>query len=185
MHFPPELLTFLLAMLPISELRGAIPLGFFGLKLPLWEVFLLSFLGNVLSVFLLLLFLEPFSNFLSSKSKFFKNLFDLIFRQTRKRVNNHILKYEEIGLLIFVAIPLPLTGGWTGAIAAFLLGLSFKTAFPLISIGVLIAGAIVSVLVMSGVAVESIFGWQSFLIFLLLILLIYIFYKIKKNKEKK
>lgn len=183
MNLSSEFLVFLLAVAPISELRGAIPTGFLVLKLPFWKVFLISLFGNLFSVFLVLLFLGPISKFLSKKSKFFKKLFNWIFHRTRKRVNSHILKYEEIGLLIFVAIPLPLTGGWTGAIAAFLLGLPFKLAFPLIAIGVLIAGGVVSALTLSGVAIDKIFGWQSLLIFLGFVLLFYIFYKIKIQKK--
>jgi uncharacterized membrane protein len=185
MIVPPEILIFLLAMAPISELRGAIPTGILIFNLPFWKVFLISFLGNLIPVFFLLLFLEPVSNFLSKKSNFFKKIINWFFKRTRKKVDDHIKKYEEIGLVIFVAIPFPLTGGWSGAIAAFLLGLPFKVAFPLVSLGVLIAGVIVSVLTTLGIAIEKYFGWATLFGVFILILFCWFFYRFFSKKVKK
>ncbi len=184
MSLPPEVLVFLLAMAPISELRGAIPAGVFGFKIPFLDVFLLSIVGNLIPVIFLLLFLEPLSKFLSKKSRFFEGVFNWLFKRTRKKIDKHIIKYEKIGLVIFVAIPFPLTGGWTGAIAAFLLGLPFKVAFPLISLGVLLAGIIVSVLTISGVVVQNIFGWPALVTIIVFLGIIYLlFKKFKKPKS--
>lgn len=169
-----EFLVLLLAMAPISELRAAIPVGIiFGL--PFWKVFLISFFGNLIPVIFILLFLESVSIFLSRKSKFFKNFFEWLFKKTRKKASPKIKKYEEIGLVLFVAIPLPVTGGWAGSVAAFLLGIPFKVAFPLISLGVLIAGIIVSSLTLSGIAVQKIFGWKALAGVLTILVLIYLY----------
>lgn len=189
MILPLELLVLLLAMAPISELRGAIPTGVAILGLPFWKVFLISLIGNLIPVFFLLLFLNPISKFLARKSKFFRKKIDWFFERTRKKVDKHIKRYEEIGLVIFVAIPLPLTGGWSGAIAAFLLGTPPKKAFPLVSLGVFIAGIIVSVFTISGVTIEKYFGWTTLfgiIMFALSFWLVYyIFFKKKKKNYSK
>jgi len=178
----PEFQVLLLAMAPISELRGAIPVGIAGLNLPFWEVFLISYVGNLIPVVFLLLFLGPLSRFLS-KNLVFKNFFDWLFQRTRKNIAPSIEKYGKKALIIFVAIPLPITGGWTGSLAAFLFGMPFKVAFPLIAIGVLIAGSIVSVLTLSGVTIEKYFGWETLLIIIALSAIIY--FVIKKYHRKK
>lgn len=185
MSLPSELLVFLLAMAPISEVRGAIPTGLV-LGLSFWKVFLISLLGNILSVFLLLLLLDPLTNFLNERSKKFRKFSKWLFSRTRKKINKKIEKYEEIGLLIFVAIPLPFTGGWTGAIGAFLLGFPFKLSFILVSTGIVIAAIIVSILSFSGVAIQRVFGWEVFFGIILVGLFLFFVYKIlKRNKKEK
>lgn len=87
---------------------------------------------------------------------------------------------EEYGawfLPLFVAIPLPVTGGWTASFIAFVFGMPFKRAFPLIALGVLLAGLIVTVLTETGIALEKNFGWQALLGTLLLSVFIYWLYK--------
>ncbi|MDD5551613.1 MAG: small multi-drug export protein [Candidatus Pacebacteria bacterium] len=182
MIFPPEFLVFLLAMAPISELRGAIPTGVAIFGLSFWKVFCIAFFGNLIPVALILLFLEPVSKFLRKNSKFFDRFFNWLFEKTRKKVSPKIKNYEKLGLTLFVAIPLPITGGWTGAVAAFLLGLPFKVAFPLITIGVFIAGVIVSILTLSGVAIGEVFGWVTFVLAILVILFFYFLYKLITKK---
>lgn len=169
----PELQVFLLAMAPISELRGAIPLGIAVLNLSFLKVFLIAFCGNLIPVVFLLLFLEPLSGFLSKNFKIFKRLFDWLFQRTRKKMRPLVEKYGKLAIIIFVAVPLPITGAWTGSIAAFLFGMRFSTAFPLISVGVLIAGGIVSALTLGGIAIENYFGWQTLIIVVVILVLIY------------
>ncbi|HEY49212.1 MAG TPA: small multi-drug export protein [Dehalococcoidia bacterium] len=133
--------VFFTAAAPISELRGAIPLGInANISWPI--VFVVAVAGNLLPVPFLLLFLEPVSKFLS-RVKLFERIINWIFRLSRRR-GRIVERYERIGLTIFVAIPLPVTGAWTGSIVAFLLGMSFWRAFISIIIGVLIAGVIVT-----------------------------------------
>jgi len=142
--------TFLLAMTPVGELRVALPAGIFlyGLN---WKIaFLISVLGNLIPAVLLLLFLGPVSKWLSNNFLFFNKFFSWLFERTRKKTNNRIKKYGDIALISFVAIPLPFTGAWTGAIAAFLFNIKFKRAFPLIALGIVIAGAIVLTIIKAG-----------------------------------
>jgi uncharacterized membrane protein len=179
----PELQVLLLTMAPISELRGAIPVGLITFHLPFWEVFLISFFGNLIPVIFLLLLLDPLANFLSKHFSIFKKFFNWLFQRTRKNVAPSIEKYGKKALVIFVGIPLPITGGWTGSIAAFLFGMPFKVAFPLISLGVLIAGGIVSILTLSGVAIEKYFGWETLLAIIIIIVLGYFIYKFYPRKS--
>ena len=102
----------------------------------------LSYLGFV-GIIPLLLFLEPISSFLSRRSAVCRRFFDWLFARTRRR-GRVVERYEAIGLILFVAIPLPVTGAWTGTVAAFLFGVRFRYALPAIITGILIAGTVVT-----------------------------------------
>jgi uncharacterized membrane protein len=136
-------------MLPIIELRGALPLAINVIGIPWPKAFVVAFIGNMIPVPLILWLLKPAVGILS-KIKPFGKFFNWLFDRTRKKGNRLIEKYEEIGLLAFVAIPLPGTGAWTGALIAFLFGLEFKKSLLVISIGVFIAGVIVTCLCLLG-----------------------------------
>ena len=140
---PKEVVVFCMAMLPILELRGAIPWGLkFAPSLPHMTVYLFAVLGNFVPVIPILLFLQPVSEYLR-KVRVFDKFFTWLFARTRKR-GKLIERYEAIGLTLFVAIPLPVTGAWTGALAAFVFGIRLRWAAICISIGILIAGVIVT-----------------------------------------
>ena len=139
-----EIKVFLIAMIPIFELRGAIPIGVLTYQLPLWKVFPIAIAGNMIPIFFILLFFDLITK-LFFKVPFLKKTLEAIFRRTRNR-SAIIEKYEEIGLMFFVAIPLPITGAWTGSLAAYLLGLSFWKSILFIFFGVIIAGVVVSFL---------------------------------------
>ncbi|MCK4312197.1 MAG: small multi-drug export protein [Candidatus Cloacimonetes bacterium] len=139
-----EVKVFLISMIPIFELRGAIPLGILAYKLPIWKVFPIAIAGNMVPIFFILLFFD-FVTKLFFKVPFLKKILETIFRRTRSK-SAVIEKYEEIGLMFFVAIPLPITGAWTGSLAAYLFGLSFWKSILFIFFGVLIAGVVVSFL---------------------------------------
>lgn len=143
---PREVAVLLIAALPVIELRGAIPYaqGVLGMS-PLTALFW-SLLGNLLAVLLLLKFLGPVSLFLSKRIVLCKHIFDWVFARTRRK-SKLVEKYGPLGLIIFVAVPLPATGGWTGSILAFLLGVSFMRAMPAIATGLLIAGVVVTLAV--------------------------------------
>jgi uncharacterized membrane protein len=145
----PELAVFLTSMLPIIELRGALPLAInlFNINWP--RAFLIAYIGNIIPVPIILLLLNPVVKLLS-KIGLFRRFFTWLFERTRKKGNEMIEKYEEIGLMAFVAIPLPGTGAWTGALIAFLFGLDFKKSLVVIAIGVFIAGVIVTSLCLLG-----------------------------------
>ncbi len=152
---PPWISTVVLAALPVSELRGAIPLaiGVYGFE-PL-DAYVLAVMGNMIPVIPLLLFLEPVSNYLR-RFKLMDTFFDWLFNRTRE---NHTERFEKFGLLaltLFVAVPLPVTGAWTGCAAAFVFGIRFKWALPAIFLGVLIAGFIVTSLTVAGISLAGI-----------------------------
>ncbi|MBI5145092.1 MAG: small multi-drug export protein [Candidatus Omnitrophica bacterium] len=148
---PKELVVMIVASLPISELRGAIPLALsFGM--PLGKAFWLSVMGNISFVAPALFLFEPVSNRLR-KFKIWSHFFDWVFERTKKNANT-IQKYEALGLAIFVAIPLPMTGAWSGVVAASLFKIRFSYAFIAIVAGVIGAGLIVSVLCALGIM-----GW--------------------------
>ena len=142
MNLPSWLIVFILSMLPISELRGAIPYGIES-HMPLWQVLVISIVGNMLPVPFILLFLKPVEKFLR-RWKFFDKLLDKIFQHTKNRTRKSIERWEAIALILFVAVPLPVTGAWTGSLAAYLFALDFKKSVLCIFIGVLIAAFIVT-----------------------------------------
>lgn len=146
---PEKLIILITSMLPIAELRLSIPIGINVFHMPWYEALYLSIIGNMLPVPILLLFLESLAN-LVSRVAIGKRFVDWLFARTRKHTGN-VEKYERIGLALFVAVPLPFTGAWTGCLIAFLLGLRFRFAFFSILAGVIIAGFIVLIL--------SLLGW--------------------------
>ncbi len=132
----------LLAMLPVTELRGAIPIAISYYHLPALPSYIFAVLGNLVPAFFLLIYLKPFSNFLRKW-----HVFDLFFNWLFQRTRRHEKRYEKYGalfLLFFVSIPFPGTGVWTGSVAAFLFGIRFWYAFPMMVGGVIIAGIIVT-----------------------------------------
>ncbi len=145
-NIPSELATFVLAMLPIFELRGALPIALEVYHLPPGSAFLWSVLGNIFPIIFILYFLDVVSSFLSQRFSFFKKFFTWLFERTRRNHNGRFEKWGSLALITFVAIPLPLTGAWTGAVAAFVFGIPTKRALILISLGVIIAGVIVTLI---------------------------------------
>ncbi|RLG30020.1 ligand-binding protein SH3 [Methanosarcinales archaeon] len=149
---PPSVATMLMAALPVGELRVAIPvaIGVYGMD-PL-TAYVLSVIGNMLPVVPLLLFLESVSNYLR-RWVFWDVFFNWLFTRTYRRHNGQFEKYGTIALLLFVAIPLPVTGAWTGCAAAFVFGIQFKHAFLAILGGVVLAGILVTSVVLGGVGI--------------------------------
>lgn len=144
---PDELKIAGVAALPIFELRGAIPLGF-SLGIPLSRLYLLALLGNLIPVLPLLLFFKYFFHHLEN-IKFIGKFFRWWFRRVEKK-SKLVERWGFWGLVLFVAIPLPITGAWTGTAAATLFEIKVKRAFLAILLGIAIAGVIVS-LIVSGV----------------------------------
>jgi len=139
-----RLITFLMAMVPVVELRGAIPYGVVsGLSVP--EAFLLAVIGNLLPIPILVVFTRKVFEWLRTKSEWLDRL---VKRLEAKADKNKALveKYEFFGLMLLVAIPLPGTGAWTGALVAAMLDMRLKRAMPAIIVGVLVAGIIVTTL---------------------------------------
>lgn len=140
-----ELIVLIISMLPISELRGAIPVAIFKFNMPIFKAYIISVIGNLIPVLPIIYFLEPIRRFLS-KIKLFRKFFDWLYERTYKR-SKKVMKYGAIGLALFVAIPLPVTGAWTGSVAAIIFNIKPQYAFPSIIAGVLVAGIIVSLIV--------------------------------------
>ena len=138
------LLTFLVAMVPVVELRGAIPFGVVR-GLNLWTAIIASILGNLIPVPLIILFIRKIFAWMRAHMP---KLDGLVIRMEKKAEKNRaaVEKYAFWGLVILVAIPLPGTGAWTGALVAAMMEIRLKRAFPAIAIGVAIAGVIVSVI---------------------------------------
>ena len=146
---PKEVITIIIAALPVSELRGSIPIAYCAFNIPLYKTLFLSYIGNMLPVIPLLVLLEPVSERLRH-FHIWRKFFDWLFERTRKKAEI-VQRYEAIGLILLVAIPLPATGAWTGCIAASLFKIKFRYAFPAILTGVLIAGIVVTFLTLMGV----------------------------------
>ena len=141
-----EIKTILLAMTPVGELRAALPVALSVFKMPFWQAYFLSVFGNMIPVFLIAFLLEPISLFLSKHFKFFDKFFKKLFHYTRKKHSKKFEVLEELALITFVAIPLPVTGAWSGMLAAFVFGIKPIKSIPLILLGVLIAGLIVGLI---------------------------------------
>ena len=136
-----EILVMIVAAMPITELRGAIPLGI-SLGLSPVHSTAISIVGNIAIVPILLKVLEPVMNYFE-KTLLFSKTIGWIKRRTLKKTKSTIKKYSLLGLFVLVAVPIPTTGVWTGCIAASLLKLNYRDALLVISSGVLTSGIIV------------------------------------------
>lgn len=155
-----EIITFIVASLPILEVRGAIPLAIGVFEFSIFKAYLISVLGNISLIIPALFFLQKFSEYLMHKWYWYNRLMTWVFeRAQRKHLDHfHEKKWMELALFVFVAIPLPMTGAWSGTIAAYILGVPFWRAIAMIFLGILAAGAIVTVLFSTGlIAAKSIF----------------------------
>ena len=140
--FKAAVITFLMAMVPVVELRGAIPYGVIaGLSVP--TAFTIAVVGSLVSVPVLVVFTRKVFEWLRTISK---RLDSFVSRLEAKAQKNKevVQKYEFWGLVLLVAIPLPGTGAWTGALVAAMMDMRLKRAMPAIILGVLIAGVIVT-----------------------------------------
>lgn len=138
---PRELVAFVVSALPIAELRGGIPVAT-SMGMDWRSAYLVCAAGNFLPVIPIVLLFDPVFCFLR-KWKAFDRFFTALFARTRKR-SRIVERYEALGLILFVAIPLPVTGAWTGALAAYLFGVRPRYAIPAIALGILIAGVVVT-----------------------------------------
>ena len=144
-----EFCVFFCSMLPIVELRGAIPLAW-GFGLPWYEAFYIAVLGNILPVPFILLFINILIRWMSkSKIKVCNKFANFLLEKVGKN-RDKIEKYSFWGLCLFVAIPLPATGAWTGALVAATIGMKPWKALLSCFIGVLIAGTIVTLIMYGG-----------------------------------
>jgi len=143
---PPPLATIILAMVPIGELRGALPVALLVYQLPIVAAVVLSILGNILPVYFLLVFFEHVAAFLERRGGWGKQFLDWLYERTRRKLADQVERYGPWALALFVAIPLPVTGAWTGTLAAFVFGLSKPKAFMAILLGLVGSAFIVTIL---------------------------------------
>lgn len=153
--FPEPLAVLLLGTLPIFELRAAIPFAIGVLDMPAWQAYVLAVVGNLLPVPFILLFLGPVTSWAEAHWSGLHRFLERLFSYTRRRHTGRFDRWRDLALVTFVAIPLPVTGAWSGALAAFVFGVERRKAFGLITLGVLIAGVIVTFVVVGGI---SLFG---------------------------
>ena len=136
--------TMLVSMLPIIELRGGIPFGV-ALGLNPWAAFFASVVGNLLPLPFIVVYIRRIFLWMRRHMPRLNDLVDKLERKAHLK-GRKVTRYKYLGLMIFVATPLPGTGGWTGALAAAFLNMPLRKAMPAMSAGVLIAGFLVTFL---------------------------------------
>lgn len=140
---PQELIIFFVSMVPIVELRGGLILApIFGMSI--WKAVLICLAGNIVPIPFILLFITPIFTWLK-KTRLFRPLVEKLENKSMSK-SDKIKKYEFLGLVLFVGIPLPGTGAWTGSLIAAMLGIKFKKALPAILIGLLLATVIMCII---------------------------------------
>ncbi len=145
-NFQYLLATFFTAMTPVGELRASIPIALGTYRMGIFETYIISVLGNLVPVVAILWILDPASRFLMKRFEIFDRFFTWLFNRTRRKYYKRFEKYSGFALVGFVCVPLPITGGWTGALISFVFGIPSKKALLHIAIGVMIAGVIVTII---------------------------------------
>jgi uncharacterized membrane protein len=141
---PEPLLVVVLAMVPIVELRGAIPVAQEIFSMSRSSAFLWSVLGNMIPVPIILWLLPPFMEWTERHWAWLHRFLERLHASTERRHSARFERLRDLALITFVAIPLPITGAWSGSLAAVVFGVEKRRAIPLIFVGVLIAGVIVT-----------------------------------------
>ena len=144
--FPPAVGTIILAALPIGELRVGLPVALLVYKMPVGQAFVLSLIGNMLPVYFLLLFFERASEYARLKSPAIDRFLAKLIDRTQRKLGRQVDDYGVWALAAFVAVPLPVTGAWTGVLAAFVFGLSKPKASLAIFLGLIVSASIVTAL---------------------------------------
>ena len=140
---PAELVAFVISLCPVLECRGGMIAARL-MEIPFIKACLICYIGNMLPIPFIILFIKKIFAFLR-RFKGFDKFISKLEAKTEKN-KDKVMKYKQWGLLLFVAIPLPGTGGWTGALFAALLDIDIKKSFPIIALGVLVAGVIMAII---------------------------------------
>ncbi|MFH1661852.1 MAG: small multi-drug export protein [Candidatus Falkowbacteria bacterium] len=143
---PPQLAVFLIALIPIAELRISIPVAIGVYNLPIWQAIFFSVIADIIIATVIIYFLGAFYKFLYGKFKITDKIFDWVFKRTRKNFTKKYESWGNIGLMLFTAIPLPITGAWTASVASWIFGIPRKRSLFYISLGVIISAGIVTLL---------------------------------------
>ena len=142
--FPPQLATLFLAMTPVGELRLSIPVALLVYHLSLFEAMFWSILGNMIPALIILYFSDLFHIWIQKQSGYFSKKWVNALARAQSKFSGNYAKYGLIGLMIFIGVPIPGTGAFTGALAAFVFGIPFKKSWPYVLGGVFIAACITS-----------------------------------------
>ena len=137
-------LTMLVSMIPVVELRGGIPFGV-AAGLPVWAAFIAAVIGNLIPVPFIIVYIRRIFQWMRRRMPRLNSLVDKLERKAHLK-GQKVTKYKYLGLMLFVAIPLPGTGAWTGSLAAAFLDMPLRKAIPSVVVGVLIAGMAISIL---------------------------------------
>ncbi|KAJ1423570.1 putative small multi-drug export [Sesbania bispinosa] len=154
--WPDGVVVFTLATLPVLELRGAIPVGYW-MQLNPTTLTVLSILGNMVPVPFIILYLKRFASFLTARSSSASRFLDMLFKNAKEKAGP-VEEFQWLGLMLFVAVPFPGTGAWSGAIIASILDMPFWTAVSANFFGVVFAGLLVNLLVNLGLKYAVITG---------------------------
>ena len=138
------LLTVLVSMIPVVELRGGIPFGVTA-GLPVWAAFIAAVIGNLIPVPFIIVYIRRIFQWMRRRMPRLNGMVDKLERKAHLK-GQRVTKYKYLGLAVFVAIPLPGTGAWTGSLAAAFLDMPLRKAIPSVIAGVLIAGMAIRIL---------------------------------------
>lgn len=137
-------LTMLVSMIPVVELRGGIPFGVVA-GLPVWAAFIAAVIGNLIPVPFIIVYIRRIFQWMRRRMPRLNDMVDRLERKAHLK-GQRVTKYKYLGLMLFVAVPLPGTGAWTGSLAAAFLDMPLRRALPSVIAGVLIAGMAISIL---------------------------------------
>lgn len=160
--WPDEVVVFALATLPVIELRGAIPVGYW-LQLKPVVLTVLSVLGNMVPVPFIILYLKRVAAFLTGKNQTASRFLDMLFERAKEKAGP-VKEFQWLGLMLFVAVPFPGTGAWTGAFIASILDMPFWSGVSANFVGVVLAGLLVNLLVNLGLRYAIVTGIILFII---------------------
>lgn len=137
-------LTMLVSMIPVVELRGGIPFGV-AAGLPVWAAFVAAVIGNLIPAPFIIAYIRRIFQWMRRKMPWLNNIVDKLEHKAHLK-GKLVSKYKYLGLMLFVAIPLPGTGAWTGSLAAAFLDMPLRRALPSMVVGVITAGMVISIL---------------------------------------
>ncbi len=159
------LATFIISMIPIIELRGAIPVAVFTFHLTYFEAFIVSFIGNIVPVYFIVKYIRPIFDLLG-RIKVLKKIIDWATEKATKKIaeSDKLQKATLLGVYLFVAVPIPGTGAWMGSLIANFLDLPPKKAVPVIILGVFTAGVIMLALTAAAQGRNKLFIYKSIMI---------------------
>ena len=145
-NLPPQIAVMLVALIPIAELRASIPIALGYYEMSIFEAIFWSVLADIFISAVIIYSIAPIYKFMCGRFKFIDKFFNWLFARTRKKFYKKYETYGSLALMLFVAVPLPVTGAWTGSLASWLFDIPKKKALLYVSLGVIIASVIVTLI---------------------------------------